>query len=202
MRSTLMDLKFFFDDIHVAEATKGVFEHGAGIETIDLVSQQTHATSNYTWRNAFLHAHVIQPEHRLPSTCCITGILPRRCANDCHILLNEERIDARLERAKSADKVSFGTSGTTETPGILRSPPVAFGDPCRLLSFTLFQSSSGECQLIEFRVTGCRCAAKRAPERMPKQIHLPFLNPPPERRDGIQCTTPADDIEPFLANGC
>ena len=31
------------------------------------------------------------------------------------------------KRAKSADQTSFGTPGTTETSGALRSPPVASG---------------------------------------------------------------------------
>jgi hypothetical protein len=51
------------------------------------------------------------------------------------------------KRAKWADQTSFGTPGTTETPGALRSPPVASGEPRRLLSSTPFQSSSGECRI-------------------------------------------------------
>jgi ribosomal protein S18 acetylase RimI-like enzyme len=43
--------------------------------------------------------------------------------------------------------MSIGTSGTIETPGALRNPPVASGKPHRLLSYTTFQSSSGECRL-------------------------------------------------------
>ncbi len=35
----------------------------------------------------------------------------------------------------------------TETPGALRSPPMASREPCRPLSSTPFQSSSGECRL-------------------------------------------------------
>ena len=50
------------------------------------------------------------------------------------------------KKAKSADQTSFGTPGTMETPGALRSPPVASGEPRRLLSSTPFQSSSGECR--------------------------------------------------------
>src|SRR5680860_675855 len=51
------------------------------------------------------------------------------------------------KKAKSADQTSFGTPGTMETPGALRSPPVASGEPRRLLASTPFQSSSGECRL-------------------------------------------------------
>jgi hypothetical protein len=50
------------------------------------------------------------------------------------------------KRAKSADQTSLGTPGTTETPRALHSPPVAYGEPRRLLSSTPFQSSSGECR--------------------------------------------------------
>jgi hypothetical protein len=57
------------------------------------------------------------------------------------------------KRAKSADQTSFGTPGTTETLGALRSPPVASGEPRRLLSSTPFQSSSGECRFN--RVYAC-----------------------------------------------
>jgi len=53
-------------------------------------------------------------------------------------------------RAKSADQTSFGTPGTMETPGALRSPPVASGEPRRLLASTPFQSSSGGCRLNSF----------------------------------------------------
>ena len=53
--------------------------------------------------------------------------------------------------AKSADQTSLRTPGTTETPGVLRSPPVAYREPRRLLSSTPFQSSSGECRLIAQR---------------------------------------------------
>ena len=52
------------------------------------------------------------------------------------------------KRAESADQTSFGTPRMTETPRALRSPPVASGEPGRLLSSTPFQSSSGECRLI------------------------------------------------------
>jgi Polyprenyl synthetase len=51
------------------------------------------------------------------------------------------------KRAKSADQTSFGTPKTTETPGALRSPPVALREPRRLLSSTPFQSSSGKCRI-------------------------------------------------------
>ena len=51
------------------------------------------------------------------------------------------------KKAKSADQTSFGTPGTMETPGALRSPPVASGEPHSLLPSTPFQSSSGECRL-------------------------------------------------------
>ncbi len=47
------------------------------------------------------------------------------------------------KRVKSADQTSFGT---TETAGALRSPPRAYGEPRRLLSFAPFQSSYGECR--------------------------------------------------------
>ena len=50
------------------------------------------------------------------------------------------------KRAKSAERTSFGTPGTTETLGALHSPPVASGELCRLLPSTPFQSSSGECR--------------------------------------------------------
>ena len=63
---------------------------------------------------------------------------------------------------KPADQTSFGTPGATETPGALRSPPVASGEPRRLLSSTPFQSSSGEC-----RLKGVRRAAKQAAQKMP-----------------------------------
>ena len=33
------------------------------------------------------------------------------------------------DRVKSAERTSFGTPRTTETPGALRSPPVAYGEP-------------------------------------------------------------------------
>jgi hypothetical protein len=51
------------------------------------------------------------------------------------------------KRAKPVDQTSFGMPGTTETPRALRSPPMATGEPRRLLSSTPFQSSSGECRL-------------------------------------------------------
>jgi hypothetical protein len=35
------------------------------------------------------------------------------------------------QRAKSADQTSFGTPGTTEMPGALRSPPMASWEPRR-----------------------------------------------------------------------
>jgi hypothetical protein len=44
------------------------------------------------------------------------------------------------KKNKPADQTSFGT---TETPGALRSPPVASGEPRRLLSSRPLQSSSG-----------------------------------------------------------
>jgi hypothetical protein len=50
------------------------------------------------------------------------------------------------KRAKPVDQTSFGMPGTTETPRALRSPPMATGEPRRLLSSTPFQSSSGECR--------------------------------------------------------
>jgi hypothetical protein len=48
---------------------------------------------------------------------------------------------------RSRDQMSFGTAGTPETP---RSPPMASRQPRRLLSSTPFQSSSGECRLVNF----------------------------------------------------
>jgi hypothetical protein len=51
------------------------------------------------------------------------------------------------KRAKLVDQTSFGTPIMTETPGALRSPPVASGEPRRLLSSAPFQSSSGECRV-------------------------------------------------------
>jgi hypothetical protein len=33
------------------------------------------------------------------------------------------------KKAKSVDQTSLGTPGTTETPGALPSPPVAYGEP-------------------------------------------------------------------------
>jgi len=56
------------------------------------------------------------------------------------------------KRAKSADQTSLGTPGTTETAGVLRSPPRADGEPRRLLSFAPFQSSSGECRISSHRL--------------------------------------------------
>ena len=47
------------------------------------------------------------------------------------------------EMARSPDRTSFGAAGT---PQALRRPPVASRAPRRLLSFTPFQSSSGECR--------------------------------------------------------
>jgi len=46
--------------------------------------------------------------------------------------------------ARSADRTSFGTTGM---PGALRNPPMASGEPSRMLSSTPFQSSSGECRI-------------------------------------------------------
>jgi hypothetical protein len=51
------------------------------------------------------------------------------------------------KRAKPVDQTSFAMPGTTETPRALRSPPMATGEPRRLLSSTAFQSSSGECRV-------------------------------------------------------
>jgi hypothetical protein len=51
------------------------------------------------------------------------------------------------DRVKSAERTSLGTPRPTETLGALRSPPVASGEPRRLLSSAPFHSSSGECQL-------------------------------------------------------
>jgi hypothetical protein len=56
------------------------------------------------------------------------------------------------KRAKPVDQTSFGMPGTTETPRALRSPPMATGEPRRLLSSTPFQSSSGECRVVLFRL--------------------------------------------------
>jgi hypothetical protein len=56
------------------------------------------------------------------------------------------------KRAKSAERTSFGTPGTTETLGALHSPPVASGELCRLLPSTPFQSSSGECRLTQAEI--------------------------------------------------
>jgi len=47
------------------------------------------------------------------------------------------------EVARSADRTLFGTTGM---PGALRIPPMASGEPSRMLSSTPFQSSSGECR--------------------------------------------------------
>jgi hypothetical protein len=46
------------------------------------------------------------------------------------------------KKAKSVDQTSLGTPGTTETPGALHSPPVAYREPRSLLPSTPFQSSS------------------------------------------------------------
>lgn len=51
----------------------------------------------------------------------------------------------RGEMAGSPDRASFGTAGTPAAP---RSLSAATGGPRRLLSFTSFRSSSGECRLI------------------------------------------------------
>ena len=59
------------------------------------------------------------------------------------------------KRAKSAERTSFGTPGTTETLGALHSPPVASGELCRLLSSTPFQSSSGECRFKRIKNFAC-----------------------------------------------
>ena len=48
------------------------------------------------------------------------------------------------KRARSRDRRSFGT---TETPGALRSPPGASGEPRRLLIVYAVPESSGECRL-------------------------------------------------------
>jgi len=58
------------------------------------------------------------------------------------------------KRAKPVDQTSFGMPGTTETPRALRSPPMATGEPRRLLSSTPFQSSSGECRVRQSFVNG------------------------------------------------
>ena len=47
--------------------------------------------------------------------------------------------------ASSPDRTSFGT------PEALRSPPMAYQEPRRLLSSMPFQSSSGECRVNGFR---------------------------------------------------
>jgi hypothetical protein len=60
------------------------------------------------------------------------------------LLLPMMSLPALFPAAKWADQTSLGT---TETAGALRSPPRAYGEPRRLLSFALFQSSSGECRL-------------------------------------------------------
>ena len=46
----------------------------------------------------------------------------------------------------AAPKVAWDSGGRRETPRALRSPPVASWEPGRLVSFTPFQSSSGECR--------------------------------------------------------
>jgi hypothetical protein len=63
------------------------------------------------------------------------------------LLLPMMSLPALFPAAKWADQTSLGTPGTTETAGALRSPPRAYGEPRRLLSFAPFQSSSGECRL-------------------------------------------------------
>lgn len=50
------------------------------------------------------------------------------------------------KKGQIGGSTSFGTPGTIETPGALRSPPVASGEPRRLLSSSPLQSSSGECR--------------------------------------------------------
>ena len=69
------------------------------------------------------------------------------------------------ERAKSADQTSLRTPGTTETPGALRSPPMASGELCRLLLSTPFQSSSGECRLEETAIATISAMRKLASDR-------------------------------------
>ena len=64
------------------------------------------------------------------------------------------------KRAKSAERTSFGTPGTTETLGALHSPPVASGELCRLLPSTPFQSSSGECRLKAYKAGDYATALK------------------------------------------
>ena len=61
------------------------------------------------------------------------------------------------KKAKSADQTSFGTPGTMETPGALRSPPVAPQTPRRLLSSTRAQSSSGKCRPKRIRMFRRTC---------------------------------------------
>jgi hypothetical protein len=85
------------------------------------------------------------------------------------------------KKAKSADQTSLRTPGTTETPGALRSPPVAYGEPRRLLSSTPFQSSSGECRSKTGRHGGEGRSFGRAPS-------------PSELRGGLASLANADPI--------
>jgi hypothetical protein len=64
--------------------------------------------------------------------------------------LGRELVHERLaaeENIPAAAQTSFGTPRLTEAPRAQRSPPVASGEPRRLLSSTPFQSPSGESRL-------------------------------------------------------
>ena len=84
--------------------------------------------------------------------------------------------------AKSADQTSLRTPGTTETPGVLRSPPVAYREPRRLLSSTPFQSSSGECRITLRRKVNSGRIVICAVQCCIKTLALERLSPHPPRR--------------------